>query len=139
MMWCVFDYFVKEGLVCCYCGMGMFVVKFDDLVMMGGGVQMLLQNIIDVGECIFVVVVEFEDVLVLFDEVKCFEIVFGMLIKKFVCVCYLEDMFMVFIIMWLLLDVMSKFMLDCLVNQLLLWLIEGLGVWIDWVLQVVFV
>src|SRR5581483_4279324 len=55
----VFDYLVKEGLVRRHRGMGTFVVKPDDPLVMGGG-QTLLQNIIDVGERTSAVVVEFE-------------------------------------------------------------------------------
>ena len=127
----VFDYLVKEGLVRRHRGMGTFVVKPDDPLVMGGG-QTLLQNIIDVGERTSAVVVEFEDVLAPPDEAKCLDLAPGTPIKKLVRVRHLEDTPMALITTWLPLDVTSK-----LTNQSLLRLIEASGVRIDRASQVV--
>jgi len=132
----VFDYLVKEGLVRRHRGMGTFVVKPDDPMVMGGG-QTLLQNIIDVGERTSAVVVEFEDVLAPPDEAKCLEVPPGTPIKKLVRVRHLEDTPMALITTWLPLDVTSKLTMERLTNQSLLRLIEASGVRIDRASQVV--
>ena len=132
----VFDYLVKEGLVRRHRGMGTFVVKPDDPLVMGGG-QTLLQNIIDVGERTSAVVVEFEDVLAPPDEAKCLDLAPGTPIKKLVRVRHLEDTPMALITKWLPLDVTSKLTLERLANQSLLRLIEASGVRIDRASQVV--